>query len=160
MSKYLLFCIAVTVSLWAGAALGQEPGWAELSQQVRDTERAFAATMADRDFEAFSTFLADETVFFSGDTALRGHAQVAAEWQAYFEGPDAPFSWEPAVVEVLDSGTLALSSGPVYNPAGQQVAIFTSIWRQEAPGQWRIVFDKGNRFCDGPPPPAEESAEP
>lgn len=26
---------------------------------------------------------------------------------------EAPFSWEPAQVEVLDSGTLALSSGPV-----------------------------------------------
>ena len=60
---------------------------------------------------------------------------------------DAPFSWEPEQVQVLDSGTLALSSGPVRNPEGKTVATFTSIWRLEAPGVWRIVFDKGNRVC-------------
>lgn len=49
---------------------------------------------------------------------------------------------------MLDSGTLALSSGPVYDPAGRNFATFTSIWRLEAPGVWRIVFDKGNENCD------------
>ena len=31
---------------------------------------------------------------------------------------------------------------------GKPVATFTSIWRLEAPGTWRIVFDKGNDVCD------------
>ena len=48
----------------------------------------------------------------------------------------------------VGSGTLALSSGPVYDPAGKNFATFTSIWRLEAPGVWRIVFDKGNENCD------------
>ena len=43
-------------------------------------------------------------------------------------------------------GTLALSTGPVRNPAGQPIARFNSIWRQEAPGVWRIVFDKGQPY--------------
>jgi hypothetical protein len=67
-----------------------------------------------------------------------------------FEDPAAPFSWEPETVEVLDSGKLALSSGPVLNSEGKVFAIFTSIWRLEAPGEWRIIFDKGNRFCEPP----------
>jgi len=131
-----------------GTVFGQQSVQAELSQQVRNIEQAFAASMANRDFDAFTAFLSDETVFFSGDAPLRGKEQVAGAWKAYFEGPDAPFSWEPREVEVLDSGTLALSSGPVYDPDGKQVAIFTSIWRLEAPGEWRIVFDKGNPACD------------
>lgn len=49
---------------------------------------------------------------------------------------------------VLDSGTLALSTGPVRDPKGKLVATYTSIWRLEAPGTWRIVFDKGNDACD------------
>jgi len=49
---------------------------------------------------------------------------------------------------VLDSGTLALSSGPVFDPDGKQIATFNSIWRLEAPGQWRIVFDKGSAACN------------
>ena len=31
------------------------------------------------------------------------------------------------------------------------VATFTSVWRLEAPGTWRIVFDKGNDVCDCAP---------
>jgi len=32
----------------------------------------------------------------------------------------------------------------------EHVATFTSIWRMEAPGVWRIVFDKGNEDCNCP----------
>ena len=121
---------------------------AVLQRQVADTERAFAKTMADRDHAAFASFLSDETIFFSGAKALRGKQQVADAWKRFYDGPAAPFSWQPEVVEVLDSGTFALSSGPVRNPQGKLVATFTSIWRLEAPGTWRIVFDKGNDVCD------------
>lgn len=119
-----------------------------LQQQVMETERAFAKTMADRDHVAFVSFLSDETVFFSGDTPLRGKAAVAAAWQPYYEQPEAPFSWEPEIVEVLDSGRLALSSGPVYDAAGNRVATFNSVWRLEDAGEWRIVFDKGSKACE------------
>ena len=127
-----------------------------LRQQVEDTERAFARTMADRDHAAFVSFLSDETIFFAGDTPLRGKQTVADSWEPYYRGPDAPFSWEPELVVVLDSGALALSSGPVRNPAGERVATFQSVWRLEADGQWRIVFDKGSRDC---PDPAPEEGE-
>ena len=120
---------------------------AELRRQVADTERAFAKTMADRDHAAFTRFLSAETVFFSGKQPVRGAAAVAEDWKKFYAEPAAPFSWQPAEVEVLDSGTLALSSGPVYDPQGRHVANFMSIWRLEAPGTWRIVFDKGCTAC-------------
>jgi ketosteroid isomerase-like protein len=118
----------------------------ELTAQVRDAERAFASTMAARDHAAFATYVADEAVFF-GRQALRGKAAVVAAWKAFFDGPTAPFSWEPETVEVLDSGTLALSSGPVRDPDGKRVGTFNSIWRREADGHWRVVFDKGCPEC-------------
>ena len=122
-----------------------------LKRQVADTERAFARTMASRDHQAFASFLSQEAVFFSGPKPLRGAQQVAEWWKRYYEGPDAPFSWRPEDVEVLDSGTLAISSGPVRDPKGALVATFTSIWRPEDTGTWRIIFDKGNEVC--PPKP-------
>jgi ketosteroid isomerase-like protein len=121
----------------------------QLQQQVMDSERAFARTMADRDHEAFTSFLSDEAVFFAGTKVLRGRQQVADAWKPYYEAPDAPFSWEPKTVEVLASGTLALSSGPVHDADGKLIAEYTSIWRLEAPGAiWRIIFEKGNKACD------------
>ena len=137
--------------LFAGHVLSSEqPTLEELKQQVADTERAFAKTMAQRDFESFVSFLSDEAVFFSGATPLRGKQKIADTWKPYYEQADAPFSWEPETVEVLESGTLALSSGPIFDPEGRLVGTFNSVWRLEAPGQWRIVFDKGSTACDKP----------
>ncbi len=123
---------------------------ASARQQVVETERAFARTMAARDHAAFVSFLSREAVFFSDEGPLRGAEEVAARWKRFYEKPAAPFSWEPETVEVLDSGTLALSSGPVRDPAGTLVGTFTSIWRLEN-GRWRIVFDKGNEVCPKAP---------
>jgi ketosteroid isomerase-like protein len=119
-----------------------------LKQQVADVERAFAATMKARDLQAFGEFLSEETVFFSGPVPLHGKAAVLGFWKKFYDKPQAPFSWEPKEVEVLKSGTLAISSGPVYDPSGKHFANFSSIWRLEAPGKWRIVFDKGWEQCE------------
>jgi len=125
------------------------PSRIEPRQQVMETERAFARTMAARDHGAFRAFLAEEAVFFSGERPLHGREAVAAWWKRYYEGSEAPFSWEPERVEVLASGYLALSTGPVRDPKGKLIGTFTSIWRLEG-GAWRIVFDKGNPVCDQP----------
>ena len=116
---------------------------------VRETEQAFAKTMKLRDFDGFLSFLSDEAIFFSGNTPLRGKAQVGEAWKPYFNDPEAPFSWKPEVVEVLASGTLALSSGPVHAADGKLLGTFSSIWRFDtASKQWKIIFDKGNSACD------------
>src|ERR1051326_335471 len=121
---------------------------AELKEQVRRAETGFAKTMADRNHAAFASFLASEAIFFSGTTPLRGAKQVADGWKRFFDGPAAPFSWEPDQVEVLDSGTLAMSSGPVKDPSGKRIGTFNSVWRRESTGQWKIVIDKGCPPCD------------
>jgi ketosteroid isomerase-like protein len=116
---------------------------AELEAQVRARETAFAKTMADRDHAAFQTFLADETVFFGRQGPIRGKQAVATAWKPLYEAKAAPFSWAPETVQVLDSGTLGITFGPVKDPEGKSVGVFNSIWRREKDGQWRIVFDKG-----------------
>ena len=121
---------------------------AEAQQEVMAAERAFARTMADRDLAGFARFVSEEAVFFSGPKPLRGKADVVAFWSRFYSGPAAPFSWEPDEVVVLDSGTLAHSSGPVRNAQGVLTSRFNSVWRRE-PGGWRVVFDKGSPL---PPP--------
>ena len=120
----------------------------KLKEQVRQTEIAFAKTMADRNPAAFASFLATETVFMSGGRVTRGATQVAERWKAFFDGAQAPFSWAPETVEVLDSGTLAMSSGPVRDPSGKRTGTFNSVWRREADGKWKIVLDNGCPACN------------
>jgi ketosteroid isomerase-like protein len=103
--------------------------------------------MAQRDLAAFDRFVADEAIFYAGERPLRGKAAITTAWSKFYEGPQAPFSWQPDHVEVLDSGALALSSGPVKDPQGRVVARFNSIWRRGDDGAWRVVFDKGCDAC-------------
>ncbi len=141
---FLLFTLLLT----SCAAAPERADLARLQQEVADTERAFARTMADRDFRGFQSYLADETIFFGSKGPLRGKEVVSAKWKGFYAGAQAPFSWKPETAEVLDSGTLALTSGPVHDPGGKLIGTFTSIWRREADGRWRIVFDKGCDVCE------------
>ena len=146
----------VALVLFAVVAAGpgsSESKTEEIALQVRSAEAAFAKTMAARDHDAFVSYIADEALFFGREGVLRGKAAVAAGWKPFFEGPKAPFSWEPEQVEVLESGKLALSSGPVRDPEGRQIGTFNSVWRLEADGRWRVVFDKGCPPCDRPAKP-------
>ena len=137
--------------LWAvtcGSVFAAPLTNAELNKQVADTERAFAATMKARDHAAFVSFVAEDAVFFNGPTPLHGKAAVGEFWQKFYQKAEAPFSWEPDQVEVLASGNLAMSSGPVYNPAGKLISRFNSVWRLDAQGKWKVVFDRGEEICD------------
>ena len=146
-------CALVILFAHAYASAAAAESNADRREKVRQAEMAFAKTMADRDHAAFATFVAEDSVFFGRTEALRGKAAVVAGWKPLFEGPQAPFSWRPETVEVLDSGELALSSGPVLDSAGKRSGTFQSIWRRENDGRWRVVFDKGTDYC---PPPAPE----
>jgi ketosteroid isomerase-like protein len=130
----------------AGLASGRSEPLEKQAEQVRAREVAFARTMADRDHEAFAAFVSEEALFL-GPTVLRGRQAVAEGWRPFFESPQAPFSWEPERVEVIDSGTLAISTGPVRGPDGQRVGTFNSTWRLEPDGQWRVVLDLGCPPC-------------
>jgi len=122
-------------------------------EELADAERAFAGSMADQDLAAFESFLAEEAVFIGPEGPLRGRAAVVGAWAGYFEGEAAPFSWEPETVAVLESGTLGLTTGPVYAPGGRRVGTFHSTWRRTDSG-WEIVFDVGCRWA--PPPETPE----
>jgi ketosteroid isomerase-like protein len=167
--------VAAAVSAAPAAAPHAAPALAAQSlgaqaTEVRATEAAFAQTMAARDFAAFSAFVAPDAVFV-GESTLRGAEAVLAGWKPLFEGPKAAFSWEPGTVEVLGSGGLAMSYGPVFNATGERISTFYSIWRREPDSHWRIVFDHGCQACrcatspatapaTTPAPPPQADAKP
>ncbi|HEY7286734.1 MAG TPA: nuclear transport factor 2 family protein [Vicinamibacterales bacterium] len=117
-----------------------------LKDVVADAERSFAGAMAARDLAAFASHISPEAVFFSsadGSQVLRGKTAIVEGWKRLFEGPTAPFSWLPDTAQVLDSGTLAMTTGPVRDPKGQVTGRFSSVWRLDGDGQWRVIFDRG-----------------
>ena len=150
MQKVLTLAIAAVLA--GGHLCARAETADELKEQVRQAEIGFARSMADRDHAAFVSYLAPDAIFFGpGGSALRGAEAVAKGWKMFFEKDRAPFSWAPEQVEVLASGALALSSGPVRDAAGKRIATFNSVWRREADGRWRVVLDKGCEACSCAP---------
>lgn len=141
----LAACLLVTA-----VAGGMRTTSQDLRGQVIAHERAFAESMAARDFGAFGELVANEAVFMSAAGALRGKEAVLKGWRRYYDGAQPPFSWEPDRVEVVESGTLAFSSGPVRDAAGRRIGTHEAVWRLEAPGRWRVVFERGCDCRDGP----------
>lgn len=140
-----LVLMTTLVSLCAAHA-ADDPA-AALRQQVEAAETAFARTMSDRDHRAFLTHVAEDAVFLNGGKPLRGKTTIGTAWLGYYSGP-APFSWHADQIEVLPSGQLAMTAGPVFGPKGEQIARFYSVWRKDPDGRWRVVFDNG---YDTPP---------
>ena len=109
-------------------------------------ECAFAATMAERNLQAFAGFVSEQAVFHSGPTPLKGREAVRRFWQRFYADAAAPLSWYPDQAELLEPDRLAHTSGPVFGADGKLSGRFHTIWRKEADGQWRVLLDHG-----GPP---------
>ncbi len=152
--------LAATTLLLATLAAPPVRAGDDLAAELTAVEEAFARTMAERDHAAFASFLAAEAVFFGRLGEIRGREAVATAWKPLFDGPEAPFSWRPESATVLDSGSLGLTSGPVLAPDGRRIGTFNSVWRREANGSWKVVFDRGCPECECPPaePPLRDSA--
>jgi ketosteroid isomerase-like protein len=150
MTMRLSLTVAATTLLLAGLAAPAARAGDDPATELAATEEAFARTMAERDHAAFVSFLAPEAVFFGRRGEIRGREAVATAWKPLFDGPEAPFSWRPESATVLDSGGLGLTSGPVLAPDGRRVGTFNTVWRREADGSWRVVFDRGCPDCECP----------
>ena len=116
-------------------------------EDVMAVERAFARTMADRDFAAFAAFIDEEAEFLNGGRPLHGKAAVLEFWKKQYEGAEAPFSWAPDRAVIVASGTLAATEGPVHDAQGKLISRFYSTWRRDAAGAWKVVFDNGYDVC-------------
>ncbi len=140
--------IAALTLLLLAAPLAAE----EAADSLRAAELAFAASVADRDPEAFASFLDEDAVFVSGGV-LRGKEAILQGWSIFFAEGGPELTWRPEVVEVRPDG-LGLSRGPytltVTAADGSETSSsgqFMSIWRRQEDGGWKILFDSGCPPC-------------
>jgi ketosteroid isomerase-like protein len=143
--------LVTTAGLVAAAGNADRAARAE---ELRQAELAFAAAVAADDVERFAGFVAEDAVFVSGSTATRGREAIVESWGGFF-GPDrALIEWHPELVELSGNGELGLTRGP-WTLRGkdkegrdfERSGVFNSVWRRQADGSWKVVFDAGCSPC-------------
>ena len=139
----LLACLlALSAPFVHATSLPTATDLATIAADVKAAEIAFARTMADRQLDKFTDFVAEDAVF-NGTTPHIGRAAVVETWKPFFAKPAAPFSWAPDAVAPTADGRYAISTGLARDPKGNVISRFTSIWRKDADGKWRVVADQG-----------------
>lgn len=140
-----LVTLVITVAAWDGRA--QEPpsgpAAAELMKMV-NAERAFVQRAQETNWrDAFLEYFADGIKGFEGEDVkerLRGRPAPP---------PELEFWWEPRYGDIAASGELGWLTGPVriHLPQGSgektDFANYTSIWKRQPDGTYKVIQDVG-----------------
>jgi len=120
----------------------------QLKAEIRQTEQAFN-DMAAREGvpAAFLAFAAEDAVLNRNDQMIRGKKAI----RTYFEAQslkDVSLTWTPDFVEVAAAGDMAYTYGKYQFSAkdnkGQDIqakGIFHTVWKKQADGSWKYVYD-------------------
>ena len=119
----------------------------DLRETVRCSEIAFSNAAENRDKAAFKAMI-DPDARFVTNRVRRGPEEIGEGWSGFLEPGGATIRWRPAVVEVTQDGSLALSRGPYrairVDESGTQESWghFISTWRRKG-DRWYVLFDTG-----------------
>ena len=116
--------------------------------EIFETEKAFAQLAKEKGLKtAFLTYASDEAVLSRDNTLIKGKEAIAA----YFDKQtlhDVSLEWEPDFVQAAASGDLGYTYGKytfaATDPSGQAITgngYFHTVWKREASGEWRYVWD-------------------
>lgn len=143
VSVLLMMALQVTPAVPAVSAIAC-PVW--------ERELSFADSVRRHDAVAFAEHVDPDAVFsVTGKSPLHGRASIVERWAGLISGKAGRLDWYPDHVVAANSGDIAWSSGPALfetsdGKGGTTVMLsrFSSVWRKNADGEWRVVFDSGS----------------
>lgn len=111
----------------------------EAARQAIAAERAFAArAQSEGQWTAFRATAAADAIMVAP-----GPVNAQDFLGRFTRDPAVSVMWWPARVWTSCDGTLAVTSGPWVRNGGTQVGSFTTVWRREAGGGWKWIYDNG-----------------
>ena len=160
--------IAVVAALVAGAACARPQAPREnitnntdraAADAILKADRDFNQAVADRDLNRFLSFVAEAATFNGGTpTEVHGRDAIAKDWAPFFEADGPRLTWIPTHAEVLGAGDLGYSVGSSeyrQAAAGGQAPVrrgqYLTVWRKQADGSWKVVYDTGSNFLSPNP---------
>ncbi|MGE3667820.1 MAG: DUF4440 domain-containing protein, partial [Steroidobacteraceae bacterium] len=145
MPRYTLLCASLLAAcLLAACASTRSARTAGDVAPLIDAEKAFAAETAAHGWNAgVRAFAAPDAVVAS---PLPVNALASLEPSG--DAGASPLEWRPAFAGIARSGDLGFTTGPYFLRGKGYVGHYFTVWRREAGGEWRWIFDGGVNVRD------------
>ena len=154
MKSFLLVLVTTLLIAVVGAvaahpfASASEKGSADTLRQM---EAEFMNAAAERGSQGYMSYYAEDAVELpNGGNAIQGEAEIA-KGMGFLDDKNNRLTWTPQGADIAASGDLGYTYGTYeFRSVGKdgKPAIdrgkYTSIWKKQKDGSWKVVLDMGN----------------
>jgi ketosteroid isomerase-like protein len=125
------------------------------AEMLKQLEGEFMKAAAEKGSQGYMSYYADDSVEVpNGAPVIEGKANIART-MGFLDQKDNHLTWTPVGADMSASGDLGYTYGYYEfqhkDQAGKRVAEhgkYTSIWKKQKDGNWKVVLDMGNAGPD------------
>ena len=136
------------------AIAAQQPDRATVSareKEVRALESAMMAAAAEKGAAGYMSFYAEDAVELPNGASMLLGKESIGKTMTFLDDKNNRLTWSPVHIDVSSSGDLAYSFGNYefrsIDKDGKpsiEHGKYTTIWRKQRDGKWKVVLDMGN----------------
>ncbi len=159
MNRYVvLFCVLGLVISGCAKKVDLEAGRAALLE----TDAQWAAAVASNDAATFASFFASDAILQAPHLPQMSGTDAIRQWIDTSMGfPGFAVTWTATSADVAASGDMGYTLGTftfhMTMPDGSPIddhGKYTTIWKKQADGSWKVAVDTFNSDVTLMPPPA------
>jgi ketosteroid isomerase-like protein len=157
MKSWLIiaFVVIALVAVGSSRSSAADPAPAT-ADTLRKLEVEFMKTAAARGSQGYMSYYADDAVELpNGADAIQGKENIS-KTMGFLDNKDNQLTWTPVYADISASGDLGYTYGTFEfrskDKDGKPTighGKYTSIWKRQKDGSWKVVLDMGN---DSPDP--------
>ncbi len=133
--------LAIVLASLAVTAPQPSPSASPAEAAVREADAAWARAVAAKSLDQTVACYDPEAVTAgSAMFPAQGLAAFRTQWQQQFAQPTFALTWTVQRVVVLESGTIAYSSG-TWKMGTNLQGPYLAVWRKQPDGKWKVLVD-------------------
>ena len=145
----VVFLVATVVLPIARPALSAAPK--ATADALKQLEAEFMKAAADHGSQGYMSYYADDSVEVPNGAPLTQGKSNIAKGMGFLDDKNNRLMWTPVGADISSSGDLGYTYGTYEfhskNKEGKETieyGKYTSIWKRQGDGSWKVVLDMGN----------------
>ena len=147
----LVITFLVAMVAFSNVRVSASPAAEAKAETLRHLEAEFMKAAAERGAEGYMSYYAADAVELpNGANILQGKDTIA-KTMGFLDQKDNHLTWTPVYADIAASGDLGYTYGTYVftskdkdgNPV-EKHGKYTSIWKKQKDGSWKVVLDMGN----------------